>query len=340
MRRHIPSLYSYPEAEGDDVGEDEGSAQWKPPSIHRQLSYGASGTLSTGGSNRTRMKQRSPVAFGTSPGPSGQLPPASVGVNAAKYSELYSQFVKRYRTRPNVFDDPRDDLSAYVSLGGPGLFDDESDEDRPRSPQGIDAHEQDDTPSLDDEPRPYSVEERERLEWQTMLSSVLDGDVLKSEKSRIHVALMNSPEAVNNRHLDIWIGIRAKLRARKVEEERKLLEERKMHLVDRVIGEIMQFSVIDGPEAPSAAHQVSAVLQHLDRIQSFYPHLKAFHLDRPAATSPEFQARCDTLITWLSVLHSLRQQISLFRRWTGSETLDVTAPSPEHGMAVSLLVSN
>lgn len=273
------------------------------------------------------MKQRTPVPFGTYPGPSGHLG----STNAAKYSDVYAQFVKRYRTRPNVFEDPRDDLDGHPSLRGPGLFDDESDEERPRSPQGLDDHELDDTQVLDDETRPYSVEERERLEWQTMLSSVLDGDVLKSEKSRIQVALMNSPEAGNNRHLDIWIGLRATLRGHQVEEERKLLDERKLHLVDRVIGEIMQFCVMDGPDVPSAAHQVNVVLQHLDKIQSLYPHLKAFHLDKPAAANPDFQARCDTLITWLNVLQSLRQQISLFRKWTGSDTLDVTARSAQHG---------
>ncbi|EJD04261.1 uncharacterized protein FOMMEDRAFT_28004 [Fomitiporia mediterranea MF3/22] len=163
-----------------------------------------------------------------------------------------------------------------------------------------------------------------------MLASVLDGDVLKSEKSRIQVALLGSADAGNNRQFDIWLGIRAKLRGRSVQEERRILEERKLHLVDRVIGEIMQFRVQDDPEYPSAAHQVNVVLQHFDKIQSFYPNLKAFYLDKPTAADPDFQSRCDALITWSTVLSSLRQQLAIFRKWTGSETLDVTAASPEH----------
>lgn len=313
MRRHIPSLYPYPETDGEDGEGTGGNAQWMTPSIHPHQSYASLNSLasSSGGSSRIGMgmKQRSPVAFGTYPGPGTQAQQAG-GSNTAKYSDVYAQFVKRYRTRPNGFEDPRHDLDFYASSREPGLFDEESDEERPVSPQGLENHEQSNVPLPDDGTRPYSIEERERLEWQTMLSSVLDGDVLKSEKSRIQVALMNSPEA-GNRHQDIWIGLRATLRGRQLEEERKLLEERKLHLVDRVIGEIMQFRVVDGPNVPSAAHQVNVVLQHLDKVQTFYPHLKAFNLDKPVTTTADFQTRCDTLITWLNVLQSLRQQISL-----------------------------
>ena len=254
-------------------------------------------------------------------------PPSSI----SKYSDVYSQFVKRYRSRPSTFDDPRDDPdNPAFHRGTVHPFDDDSDEERPGSAQGIDNHERHglDKGNLEH----LTIEERERLEWQSMLASVLDGDVLKSEKSRIQVALLASSDPGNNRKLDIWLGIRAKLRGRSVQEERRILEERKLHLVDRVIAEIMQFRVQDGPGFPSAFHQVNVVLQHLDKIQSFYPNLKAFHLEKPLTADPDFQSRCDALITWLNVLSSLRQQLAIFRKWTGSDNLDVTARSPEHGM--------
>ncbi|KAH8120512.1 hypothetical protein DFH11DRAFT_1539623 [Phellopilus nigrolimitatus] len=331
MRRHIPSLYPHPERDPSNVDEDGGNTQWPSPSTHRQMSYSTTSGLS--GNSKTWMKQRLPTSFASSPGNGMLSPPMAASTSShSKYSDIYSQFVKRYRSRPNTFDDPRDDPESYAFHRGPGqLLEDDSDEERPRSSQGADNRERYGTPLLDNESlEPLTIEERERLEWQSMLASVLDGDVLRSEKSRIQVALMTSSEAGNNRHLDIWIGLRARLRRRKVEEERKILEERKLHLVDRVIAEIMQFRIVDSPDFPSASHQVNVVLQHLDKIHTFYPHLKAFHLDKPAAAHPDFQARCDTLITWSSVLSSLRQQIGIFRKWTGSETLDVTATSPEH----------
>ncbi|KAL5535244.1 SSK2 [Sanghuangporus sanghuang] len=327
MRRHIPILYPHPEG-NDDVDENDRDDQWSAPG-HVQLPYGTPPGMS---SLKTRTKQRSPTTFTASPGnalitPPIQPPPPS---SSSKYSDIYAQFVKRYRSRPATFDDPRDDPEATVFHRGGQIFEDESDEELPRSLPSYDNRDRHvsplDTVNVDH----LTIEQRERLEWQSMLASVLDGDVLKSEKSRIQVALQKSADAGNNRHLDVWIGIRAKLRGRSVQEERRILEERKLHLVDRVIGEIMQFRVQGGPGFPSAFHQVNVVLQHLDKIQSFYPNLKVFYLDKPAAAQPDFQARCDTLITWTSVLVSLRQQLAIFRKWTGSETLDVTAPSAEH----------
>ncbi|TDL28867.1 hypothetical protein BD410DRAFT_760578 [Rickenella mellea] len=155
-----------------------------------------------------------------------------------------------------------------------------------------------------------------------MLASVLDGDVLKSEKSRIQFALESSSDEANNRHVDVWIGIRAKLRRRKEDEERKRLDERRRRMVDPVIHEIMTFHVVNGPGSPSALQQVNAVLGRLDSVRSLYPNLKAFALDKPAISSTEFQARRDTLNSWSTVLSTLRQQINTLRKWTGSEALD------------------
>jgi mitogen-activated protein kinase kinase kinase len=97
---------------------------------------------------------------------------------------------------------------------------------------------------LDSEPiRPETVEDRERLEWQTMLASVLSGDVLRTEKSRIATALETSNDELSHMYEDIWIGLRAKLRSRTVEEERKSLEERRLRVVDRVLDEVLHFRV-------------------------------------------------------------------------------------------------
>lgn len=338
MRRHIPTLYAHPEHEnGDTGGEDE--TQWAASTIHRPSPYGSSPGLTTTVTSKPRMKQRSPTSFTASPTirmhSSNNMPSSS-----SRYPDMYSQFVKRYRSRPGTFYDSQDGPESSVLHRAPGQFlDDESDEDRPGSSHGLDARERHSSPAVENDIlEPKTVQERERLEWQSMLASVLDGDVLRTEKSRIQVALMNSPESRNSRHLDIWLGIRAKLRGRQVEDERRNLEERKLHLVDRVIGEIMHFRVVDSPGSPSALHQVNVVLHHLDKIHSFYPHLKAFYVDKPTAAESSFQTQCDTLITWSNVLSSLRQQINLLRKWTGSETLDVTAhsTSTEHGMPCSV----
>lgn len=335
MPRHIPTLYSHPERD-NGVNENDPGDQWSSTAAHAPF-----GTPPAMSSLKLRAKQRSPTAFATSPGnalitpPIPPPPPSS----SSRYSDVYAQFVRRYRSRPAPFEDPRDDPEVTALRRVGQFWEDDSDEELARNGADFDSRDRHSFHFDTDNIEHLSIEQRERLEWQSMLASVLDGDVLKSEKSRIQVALQKSANAGNNRHLDIWLGIRAKLRGRAVQEERRILEERKLHLVDRVVGEIMQFRVQHAPGFPSAFHQVNVVLQHLDKIQSFYPNLKAFHLDKPATALPEFQTRCDTLITWTTILGSLRQQLTIFRKWTGSETLDVTAPSSEHGVysVISLL---
>lgn len=85
----------------------------------------------------------------------------------------------------------------------------------------------------------------ERLEWQAMLTSVLTGDVVKSEKTKI----------INNNTLDeqesflhatykesLWFGIRAKLLGRTEDDQRKIISYRRT-LVDTFIEEILKFEI-------------------------------------------------------------------------------------------------
>ena len=249
---------------------------------------------------------------------------------------MYSRFLKRYRSSGEPPDDPRNDPDSHYFQRGLGQLvdagDNSDDEDitvvslASGGEGGMDRG----SLMLESEPiQPASQKERERLEWQTMLASVLSGDVLKSEKTRIATALQSSVDEQNSVQTNIWLGIRAKFHGRSDGEERKKLEERRIRTVDAVIDEINRFRVIhdDADEntsyIASALKQVSAVLHRLEVAQSLYPNLKAFYLDKPAAAESTFQARCDTLNTWSTILTSLKRQIVVLRRWTGSETLDV-----------------
>lgn len=332
MHRHVPALFPHPEnPEADDIEDyvdDESLAAQSWATGHLSNHYNSSQNLS--GSIKLRMKQRSPTSFSTATSNtliSSKQAPTSHAMY--KYSDVYSQFVKRYRSRPNTLEDVRS--MHFGGIRNPSLWDADSDEERPGSPQGTDTRDRFTSPLLDQEvPESVTIKERERLEWQSMLASVLGGDVLKSEKSRIQFALLTSTEAINIRHLDTWLSLRAQIRGRTVEEEKVYLEERRLRVVNVVINEVLNFRVTDGAGTP--LQQVHAVLRHLDLVHSLYPHLKAFYLDKPAAASADFQLRCDALTTWSNVLSSLRQQIALLRRWTGSETLDVTERStPDTG---------
>lgn len=326
---HQPSLFSLEEQDSNDGDEPD----WDPPPIsrpHSSTSSLLSSSINT--SLRSRGKGRQSRGNFSSSSASNTIstnynPPH----NHPKYSDIYSQFVKRYRSEPGLADDPRNDPdSNYFQRGLGQLIDagDSDDEDLNRSGHGGDAFDRFSALMLESDPiEPASVEDRQRLEWQTMLASVLDGDVLRSEKTRIAVALESSSEERNSSHLNLWLGLRAKLAGRKDVEERRHIEERRMRTVDSVIEEIISFKLKDDERDPTTALQrVNSLLRRLEAAQSLYPTLKAFYADKVVASESQFQARCDTLNTWSTVLMSLRRHIALLQRWTGSESLDVTNP--------------
>lgn len=315
MRRHAPTLFSHPELGPNEDGDDDEKRQWNS----RQSPYMNTSTSSSSG-RRSRFKD------GYSPSTPSTLPASSSDPRFPKYSDIYSQFLQRYRSEPGEADRPEPE-SRLGQLTDNGDSDDDELGHLANGPH-METLDRFSSMMLETElNEPTTLEDRERLEWQTMLASVLEGDVLKGEKTRIAVALQTSAEEKDNRHMNLWLGIRAKLRGRSDEEERKRLEERRLRIVDDAISELLAFRVVDRDAHDAASKQVNAVLQKLDAAHTLYPNLKSFYMDKPAATERDFQARCDTLNTWSTVLSSLRNQINLLRKWTGSETLDVLQPN-------------
>lgn len=173
--------------------------------------------------------------------------------------------------------------------------------------------------------------ERERLEWQAMLTSVLDGEVFRSEKTRIVVAL-DKVEAGKDNRQEIWLGIRAWLRGHSEKDEQARLNERRSRVVSSVIEEVLEFRIIHEPDpetrrpAPPPIEQVQGALDRYDVACSLYPSLKAMQDDKPDLFTPEAHARIDALISWAKLHIALHQQLDSLTRWTGSQSLDIQQP--------------
>ncbi|KIO34283.1 hypothetical protein M407DRAFT_64475 [Tulasnella calospora MUT 4182] len=207
--------------------------------------------------------------------------------------------------------------------------------------------------SDDDHIEPKTAEDMHRLEWQTMLVSVLNGDVLRSEKTRIGRAL-ESYEAQRISRLELWQELRAKPRGRTVEQEKEILEDRRRRTVPLLIEEIMSFRVAGpgnaseqqlplDPNSPSASpalrsysasdpsplKQVASLLRRWDAAEALYPSLKAMRQDQPESGSERFIQRLDTLNSWFSVINAIRRSIDHLKTLTGSDSLDVTSPRPD-----------
>lgn len=309
MRRHTPTLYPHVEND-DDLDDDQPHPYPSPPR----------------GSVSGRMLARSRSTFtGT---------PVSQSIASSSTTIGYAQYLKRYRSDGDGGMDDRHDPDSHYFRKDLDQFDDAGDTD----------DEQWDTPAfnssnsdmdwesgvlmLESEPiEPQSQGERERLKWLQLLSHVLGGEVLKSEKTRIADVLKETENVQENVNLQIWSEIRARLHGRSVEEEGKKLAERRLRTVDPVISEIINFRVPPGTDATTAIYLVSTLLRRLDFAQSLYPSLRLFYSDKPLSQENAFQKRRDALNTWLTTITSARRQIARLQRWTGSETLDVTQPN-------------
>lgn len=201
---------------------------------------------------------------------------------------------------------------------------------------------------------PGSPEAKERLEWQTMLASVLGGEILKGESSRIGVERPSNETFRRELGENMWWQIRARMRSRTAEEEKRRVEERRGRVVDTVLEEVDRFVVkkpnSEGvlrrlsaedtanpgesdttestPESElSALDQVAFMLTKLSLVESLYPHHLALRRDKPLYDSDQFQARVNAMSAWSTVVTSLQAQLHLLQKWTGSDDLDITRPN-------------
>jgi mitogen-activated protein kinase kinase kinase len=197
---------------------------------------------------------------------------------------------------------------------------------------------------------PDSGEGKERLEWQSMLASVLSGDILQGESSRIGVDRPGDEIFRKRLGQSLWWQIRARMRGRSEDEEKRRVEERRGRVVDAVLEEVESFGVkptvrrhperslssetqpkdvpeTDGNDEPSALDQVAYILQKMSIVESLYPHQAALRSAKPLYDSEAFQARIDALTSWFTLVTALQAQLQVLQKWTGSDDLDVTRPN-------------
>ena len=219
------------------------------------------------------------------------------------------------------------------------------------------AFDSDKSDAVADSVAPDTAEGKARLEWQSMLKSVLAGDILQTESSRIGE---DRGEERFRRELGrtLWWQIRARMRGRSEEEEKRRVEERRGRVVDAVLEEVESFvvkksigpagvagrlSAENGIELAASTHvdeafkerysevaaldQVTYILQRLNLVEALYPHYAAFRSSKPLYDSPSFRAKVDALTAWSTVVTALQGQLQTLQKWTGSDDLDITRPN-------------
>jgi mitogen-activated protein kinase kinase kinase len=193
-----------------------------------------------------------------------------------------------------------------------------------------------------------TVEVDARFEWQHMLSNVLQGDVLKSEKTRISTASLTTTSLMNNFELDsgggskrqrayaIWLKVRARVRGRSPEEEGRYIEEARAK-VDDVLEEVVKFRVVDlkmyggvpveeAVRQKNAADQVAGLLKRVDWCESLYPSTKALALEKPRVNEIQVVSKLEALRSWQQITRRLEVTIGILKKWTGSDWEALSGP--------------
>lgn len=182
-----------------------------------------------------------------------------------------------------------------------------------------------------------------------MLNNVLQGNVLKSEKTRLSTASLSGTKSLKNGFNDgfnstkrqrayaIWLLLRAKVRGRTSDEESRFLEEARSK-VDDVIDELAKFKVVELVQEPggiyldagvvqrNAADQVSSLLKRIDWCESLYPSRRALALEKDRVVSDEIIRRLDALRTWQQITKRLKVTVGILKKWTGSDWEKLSRP--------------
>ena len=165
-------------------------------------------------------------------------------------------------------------------------------------------------------------EKRERLEWHSMLASVLKGDVVKQEKQR----LIGSTDRQGDKSLnnEIWLGVRSRVCGRNVAAQKRMVEEGRA-AIGPDIEDIIAFQVKGETEAGKPAlEQVQDIVRKIEKCENLYPTRKELETANSRAASDAFQASCDAVIAWANTTFGINTELAVLRNWVGNDELDFT----------------
>ena len=192
-----------------------------------------------------------------------------------------------------------------------------------------------------DETSPSSKEEalrqpekRERLEWHSMLGSVLKGDVVKQEKQRlIGTAEKRDDKSLNN---EVWIGVRARVCGRDITAQKRVIEEGRKR-VGADIEAIIAFEIKGETEVGKPAKgQVDDIVQTVERCENLYPTVKEMGQANVRAASESFKASYDAIFAWHNTTEMISTELAILQGWVGNEELDFTRTKERSPSGTSL----
>ncbi|RMD40810.1 hypothetical protein DV735_g4305, partial [Chaetothyriales sp. CBS 134920] len=168
---------------------------------------------------------------------------------------------------------------------------------------------------------------RERLEWHSMLASVLKGDVVRQEKQR----LIGTAEQKSRTEIaaEIWLGVRAKYYGRPVPMQKKLIEEARgkvSTLIDSIIGFEIKGETVVGK---SPLEQVEEGVAQIEQAEWLFASRRQLQLAQPKAGSHAFDDSCNAVVSWFNITQIINTELAVLQAWVGNADLDFSKPKPK-----------
>ncbi|KAL2006122.1 hypothetical protein VTN00DRAFT_9776 [Thermoascus crustaceus] len=245
----------------------------------------------------------------------------------AQYRAQEKAYVQRLRGNQQGWYHHYEDAQGYMSI-----MDSDMDEPSPSSevpfeddPYDPDIQlfmaENDNQPTIEELKNPKN---QERLEWHSMLASVLKGDVVKQEKQRLIGTTESKRSSVLNS--EIWLGVRAKTCGRSIALQKKIIEEGRAGL-GPLIEDIINFEIKGEKEiGKSPVEQVEDIVEKIGRCESLYSTRKEMETANPRTASEQFRSSCDAVIAWHNTTLLINTELAILQSWVGNDELDFNKP--------------
>lgn len=168
----------------------------------------------------------------------------------------------------------------------------------------------------------------DRLIWQTILSNVLHGDIVKNEKTKIAKQVKN-PTFTKQYSEDIWLDLKCWMTGKSKDNLIKTLATLRKSS-DSVFNEILNFTIpediLDEPKKIEV--YLTNLMDEYYKTVNFWPNMKSLCKDKPIVRSPMFIKRIDTINGWLNIRSNFESKIDLLKKWIGNENKYVSKVIP------------
>ncbi|KAJ5391527.1 hypothetical protein N7509_007017 [Penicillium cosmopolitanum] len=244
----------------------------------------------------------------------------------AQYRAQEKAYVQRIRANPQAwYHHFNDAQSPNVMVGDADLEDPSPSSEAPYEDDPYDPDTQlflpdDNLPSLEELKNPKN---QERLEWHSMLASVLKGDVVRQEKQR----LIGSTESQRSAALShaLWLGVRSRTCGRSIPLQRKLIEDARSRLAP-LIEDIINFQIKGEAEiGKPPRQQVEDVVEKVEKVEILYSTGKELETANPRAASEEFYSSRAAIFAWHNITALINTQLAVLQSWVGNDALDFAA---------------